>query len=361
MTAAGSSHDRPLAQAARAGHRENGGGTLTGRTVAWQVAGDKPREEHLGQPRHWRNPRRVSVPDLFGPAVPDEFIALAWQVMATTPRHTYQLATRHPARMRDWVRRCGQWDGYMTHTGEPVSSHGGGIIVGYPHATRNRPGWDDRGPHGGELRRRPDPPAYGWPVPNVWLGVHVSGDPQADAAVSALLDTPAAVRWVLADPLAGPLRLTLCSWSPPSETGFPGVHNALTGEWWPAVGDADEEYRGRVTDLPRIDWVVAGGGDNPVYPGWVRSLRDDCIAAGTSFCFTQWGRYAPYNAGRPTAAGVAGPLVLVAPDGKQASAGRSVLAGPGAALMARYGRARGGRVLDGQTWDQRPADRQVAG
>jgi len=56
----------------------------------------------------------------------------------------------------------------------------------------------------------------------------------------------------------------MCDWTPPGEEGFPGVHNPLTGEWWPAVGDFAEEYQGRVTDLPRIDWVIVGGESVPL-------------------------------------------------------------------------------------------------
>jgi protein gp37 len=65
--------------------------------------------------------------------------------------------------------------------------------------------------------------------------------------------------------------------------------------------------------FPRVDWIIVGGesgpGHRPVDPAWVRSLRDQAIAAEVAFFFKQWG----------------GPT-------------------PGA----------GGRLLDGRTWDQYP-------
>jgi protein gp37 len=57
----------------------------------------------LSAPYKWRKARKVfvnSMSDLFHPAVPDEFIARVWRVMAETPQHTYQVLTKRPERMR---------------------------------------------------------------------------------------------------------------------------------------------------------------------------------------------------------------------------------------------------------------------
>src|SRR6185312_6745370 len=93
-------------------------------------------EERLGDPMRWRKPRRVfvnSMSDLWHDSVPDEFIEQVFGVMAKTPRHTYQILTKRPARMLDWMKR-------RTNA----------------HVLRML----------GEL-------AYmlAWPLPNVWLGV----------------------------------------------------------------------------------------------------------------------------------------------------------------------------------------------
>jgi protein gp37 len=57
----------------------------------------------------------MSATTLWHDAVPDEFIAAVWTTMFWTsaegrpgrrkPRHTYQILTKRPGRMRSWVRR----------------------------------------------------------------------------------------------------------------------------------------------------------------------------------------------------------------------------------------------------------------
>lgn len=56
----------------------------------------------LAVPTTWRKPRRVfvnSMSDLFHDGVPPKFVAEVWSVMASTPRHTYQILTKRPDRM----------------------------------------------------------------------------------------------------------------------------------------------------------------------------------------------------------------------------------------------------------------------
>jgi protein gp37 len=47
----------------------------------------------------------------------------------------------------------------------------------------------------------------------------------------------------------------------------------------------------------KINWVIVGGesgpGARPVHPDWVRSIRDQCVAAGVPFFFKQWGEWSP--------------------------------------------------------------------
>jgi len=60
----------------------------------------------LTSPASWSKPRRVfvnSMSDLFHAEVPADFIAAVWQVMADTPRHTYQILTKRPDRMIEIV------------------------------------------------------------------------------------------------------------------------------------------------------------------------------------------------------------------------------------------------------------------
>ena len=65
------------------------------------------RPERLEQPFRWRLPRMVfvnSMSDLFGEFVPDEYISKVFDVMRSTPQHTYQVLTKRAGRMREWVR-----------------------------------------------------------------------------------------------------------------------------------------------------------------------------------------------------------------------------------------------------------------
>jgi len=44
---------------------------------------------------------------------------------------------------------------------------------------------------------------------------------------------------------------------------------------------------------PPVHLVIVQGGDTPMHPAWVRSLRDQCIAAGVPFYFAGWGDWCP--------------------------------------------------------------------
>jgi protein gp37 len=56
----------------------------------------------LDKPERWRKPRRIfvnSMSDLFHEAVPANFVAAVWDVMSSTPWHSYQILTKRPDRM----------------------------------------------------------------------------------------------------------------------------------------------------------------------------------------------------------------------------------------------------------------------
>lgn len=183
--------------------------------------------ERIAAPLHWRKPRRVfvnSMSDLFHDDVPDEFIDQVFAVMALASQHTFQVLTKRPERARDYLAR------------------------------------------------------HEMPLPNVWLGVSVEDQETADYRIPLLLRTPAAVRWISAEPLLGPVDLG----NLPSVSGI--------GRHLDALSSACKEE----SDLPTtLDWVIAGGesGPNarPMHPDWVRSLRDECADVGVPFFFKQWG------------------------------------------------------------------------
>jgi protein gp37 len=55
-------------------------------------------------------------------------------------------------------------------------------------------------------------------------------------------------------------------------------------------------------DLDGIDWLIAGGESGkscrPMDPYWVRELRNLCNAADVAFFFKQWGGRTPKAGGR---------------------------------------------------------------
>ncbi len=104
--------------------------------------------------------------------------------------------------------------------------------------------------------------------------------------------------------------------------------------------------------LHGLDWVIAGGESGPrarpMHPDWVRSLRDQCQAAGTAFFFKQWGAFAPQAHGHQR-----GGITFIDHRGHGWNRLEN-LAPPTAVRMRCVGKKAAGRLLDGRTWDQFP-------
>ncbi len=170
----------------------------------------------LDQPLRWQRPRMVfvnSMADLFHELVPAEYVAQVFDVMARAPEHTFQILTKRPERMVEVV------SGYYRFHQTAV-------------------------------------------LPNVWLGVSIENDRWVHRA-DGLRATPAAVRFISAEPLLGPL---------------------------PSL------------DLSGIDWLIVGGESGPKHrpmrPEWVRELQRLSTDAGVAFFFKQWGGLQPKAGGR---------------------------------------------------------------
>lgn len=64
------------------------------------------RPDRITQPLTWRTPRRVfvnSMSDLFGDFVPDDYLERVFEIMRSTPQHTYQILTKRADRLRTWT------------------------------------------------------------------------------------------------------------------------------------------------------------------------------------------------------------------------------------------------------------------
>lgn len=165
-------------------------------------------------PLKWREPKRIfvdSMSDLFHELVPDHVIARVWETMRNTPRHQFQILTKRPERMPEIV-------------GRRVEEHG--ILS------------------------------------NVWIGTSIENNRWVGRA-DHLRATPAAVRFISAEPLLAPL---------------------------PSL------------DLTDIDWLIVGGESGsdhrPIREEWVIDLRDRAVEAGVAFFFKQWGGRTPRSGGR---------------------------------------------------------------
>ncbi|MGC0365043.1 protein gp37 [Rhodococcus sp. 27YEA15] len=215
------------------------------------------RPDKIDQPLKWKKSRRIfvnSMSDLFHDDVPESFILGVFGVMAQASQHTFQILTKRHARMRSLLTRWATEISWLSN-----------------------------------------------PLPNVWLGVSTEDQKWADIRIPALLDTPAAVRFISAEPLLGPinLRQSLAKFHP---------------------GDGEEWAGDRLAANRMLHWVIVGGesGRNarPMHPEWAASLRDQCVEAAVPFLFKQWGEWD--------------------------------------ASSQRVGKKAAGRELDGRTWDEFP-------
>lgn len=166
--------------------------------------------DRLEVPLHWRKPKTIfvnSMSDLFHEAIPQEYIARVFDTMSAAHWHTFQVLTKREARLLELA------------------------------------------------------PLLTW-APNIWIGVTIENRRFVNRA-DVLRQVPAAVRFISAEPLLGPL-------------------DGLS--------------------LDGIDWLIAGGESGPkhrrVDPQWIRALRDRCSEARVAFFFKQWGGPRPKSRGR---------------------------------------------------------------
>lgn len=268
-------------------------------------------DQTLTQPMRWKRPRMIfvcSMTDVFADFVRDEWLDRMFAVMALCPQHTFQVLTKRAGRMREYFA------GVMADKSLGLNRLGIAAVA--------------TGLHGpaGEIPS--------WPLTNVWLGVSTERQQEADERIPHLLQTPAAVRFISAEPLLGPIDLTSLR------------NHASLGEgqpWLNAVGSHGRGYVYQGVDtcsVSGLDWVIVGGesGRNarPMHPDWPRSLRDQCAAAEVSFFFKQWGEHAPkWSFG----------------DGAGDSGFGDVPEFDG---FERVGKTRAGRKLDGREYNDMP-------
>lgn len=277
-----------------------------------------PMPARLAQPLSWRKPRGIfvcSMGDIFDQAIPNEYIAAVFGVMSATPWHRYYLLTKRPERMGEWFG----WLAARATTGteyHPCSLEVASLLL--DHERDNHPDGDSGPIH---CKWGPNPDAS-WPLPNVWLGVSVTNQSNADERIPVLLRTPAAHRFVSYEPALGGIDFQAVP-LPDGDTLGEDLHS-----------DCDQAG---------LDWLIMGGATGPhatpMHSGWARSTRDQCKVAGVPFHFKGWGEWVP----APVAADILSATDKHVPGGW----GEWCFDGDDRLLMVRVGRTASGHLLDG--------------
>jgi len=178
--------------------------------------------ERLSIPLKRRKPTVYAVwNDLFHKNVPRKFIDDALDVMAACPQDTFLVLTKRAHLIEEKIY---------------------GITLDY----------GCRALGGGDY------------LPNVWWGLTVCNQQEADEKIPIFLQVPGK-KFLSIEPMLGEIDIN---------------------EAMPLVEDG-----------PNIDAVILGGetgpGARPMHPDWVRSVRDQCAAAKVPFFFKGWGEWAP--------------------------------------------------------------------
>jgi len=207
--------------------------------------------ERLTEPLKWRKPAMCflgSMADVFHESVPFDYIDQIMAVIALCPDTIFQLPTKRPERMAEYFVTRGVETRRNVHA---ILQRG--VMGDVEWTIPKLPDTADECP---------------WPLPNLWLGTSIEND-DYHARAWALLECPAAVRFLSVEPLIGSVDLDkwelLCkSWS----------------DRRPTIG----KY---------IDWVIVGGESGhkarPCNVEWIRSVVKQCKASGVPVFVKQLG------------------------------------------------------------------------
>ncbi len=278
-------------------------------------------ESRLSQPLSWKKGKRIfvnSMSDTFHADVPVMVLAQAWATMAVARQHTFLVLTKR-------INRA--W--------EVLNSMNFQRMVGNLVVAMSR----DR--ESIELGRRLMV-GESWPLPNIWLGVSAGTQDSARRQIPLLLKTPAAIRFLSAEPLLGFMDLSPYLWA-----------------------DLGEKGKAR---LNLLHWVIAGGesgrGDTarPTHPDHARRLRDDCTEAGIPFFWKQWGEWTPGENVTDNYGEKGGRYPTKHPwenDGWTDCDDDWMTEQDHGPIMYRVGKKKAGRLLDGVEWNQYPTPKEI--
>jgi len=226
-----------------------------------------------GQRRYGRDP---SVVTLAAPATFNAPLSRKWRRLAA------EIEAREGRRMR--VFTC-SWSDFFHEAADSWRDMAWEVI-------RRCPEYDWQ-----ILTKRPElvadrlPASWGDGWPNVWLGVSIENRRFVHRA-DLLRETPAAVRFISAEPLLGPLIATQ-DLGHPTDYGTGYEHDVA----WEDGRRMDDDLPS--LNLAEIDWLIAGGesgkGARRLDLQWMRDLRDACSAGDVAYFVKQLGGARPGN------------------------------------------------------------------
>ena len=210
--------------------------------------------EHLADPLRWTRPRRVfvnSMSDIFHEALADEDIDTIFAVMLLAPQHAFQVLTKRPERMREYLSSPSLYERIL-RAAEPLRADRPELMsVAISDQTR-------------------------LPAPWIWLGVSVEDQATADERIPHLLACPAAVRFVSYEPALGPVDFHRPYRIAMEEAAGYGLDPTL--------------FRAASGGGLGVQWIIVGGesgpGARPFDLAWARSAVTQCREAGVA-CFVK--------------------------------------------------------------------------
>jgi protein gp37 len=213
--------------------------------------------EQLNKLFHMKKSRRIFMPSMSDPFhenVKDEWLDQIMAAIALNPHLTVKMLTKRPERMKKYFER--DFYGCVMKAFDKLPQD---LVVKSPRLSYRQT----------------------WPLPNLWLGVTVENQKEADERISLLLETPAAVRFLSIEPMLNSID-------------FEDVPVGMFGPLRP--------YGGVSVETPKIDWVIIGGesGSNarPFHLEWAESIIQQCKDAGVAVFTKQTGSNAFYQ-GKP--------------------------------------------------------------
>lgn len=201
--------------------------------------------------RALRNPRMIFVTalgELFDPQVDEAFLLQLWETMAATPQHIYVILSKLSKRMHDIVTKM--------------------------------------------------VPRFGV-LPNLWLGVSIENQEQANIRIPWLVRTPAAIRAVSCEPLLGPIDLRTIPFRGDSDYLIDPLHRRYRSHGPATDGWGTTPFGSGMSGLGGINWVIVGGESarkdkaRAMHPQWARDLIKQAQDARVDAFFKQWGNWAP--------------------------------------------------------------------